>query len=119
MRIINEDYQAYVVYPSAGLRVLDVSDDERPNLVGSFNSPGEATGVRVDGDLVYLADGSGGLHVLTAITPTQAVVELLGTSDTPGVATDVFVSGDYAYVADGPTGLVVVNRMGIWHQHRA
>ena len=44
--------------------VLNVSDPMRPKLVGVFKTAGEPEEVDSSGNLVYVADGSGGLLVL-------------------------------------------------------
>jgi hypothetical protein len=58
---------AYVVNPEpAGLRVVDVSTPSAPVEVGSFDTPGSASGVAVSGPYVYLADLRAGLWVMSS-----------------------------------------------------
>ena len=55
--------------------VLDVSDLTTPKLVGVYRTAGEARAIDSRGDLVYVADGPGGLLVLhndLAPTPTPS-----------------------------------------------
>ncbi len=46
------------------LRVIDVSDPADPREVGSIATPGQAYGVHVVGELIYVADAWAGLSIL-------------------------------------------------------
>ena len=76
-------------------------------LAGSYDTPGSASHVAIDGDYAYVADGDYGLRVINITNPASPT--LAGSYDTPGNALDVAVDGDYAYVADGDYGLRVIN----------
>jgi hypothetical protein len=78
-----------------------------PTLLGSFNSPGTATGIAISGTVVYLADGIWGLRIIGVGNPASPVA--LGSYVTPGWANGVAVSGSVAYVADSDFGLRIVN----------
>ncbi len=71
------------------------------------NTPGQARGVAVVGDLAFVADGNSGLRVLDISTP--ATPSEIGFVDTPGSAYGVAVDGDHAYVADNNEGLRVID----------
>jgi hypothetical protein len=78
-----------------------------PTLLGSYDTPGLATGVVISGTLAYVADGSTGLQIIDVNNPASPM--LSGTYDTPGSAAGVVVSGTSAYVADGSAGLQIIN----------
>jgi hypothetical protein len=78
-----------------------------PALVGSYDTPGNARGVFVSGDHLFVADFGSGLHVVDITDPTAPT--LLGTYNTPGSALGVYVTGDYAFVADYGSGLQVID----------
>ena len=60
--VVAGDY-AYIAASASGLRVVDVSNPSAPIEVGYYNT-GDARGVTVAGDLVYVADHYGGLIIL-------------------------------------------------------
>jgi hypothetical protein len=76
-------------------------------VAGSYDSPGLAYNVTLDGDYAYLADQASGLQVIDISDPTNP--SLAGTYDTPGNAFGVTIAGDYAYVADWISGLQVID----------
>jgi len=78
---------AYVADGLEGLRVIDVSDPERPYEVGYYDTPGDACVVCAWGSYVYVADGWAGLRVID-VTHLQYVEEV-GHWDTPGRAKGV------------------------------
>jgi hypothetical protein len=76
-------------------------------LVGTWNSPGSALGVEVDGAFAYLADGTAGVQILDLGEPDSPVP--LGAYNTTGTAWSVDAEGDWIYVADGASGLTAIN----------
>jgi hypothetical protein len=58
-------------------------------------------------DLVYLADGMGGLKIIDVSNKSNPI--LIGDYDDGGDVRDVYVSGDYAYIADFQDGLEIVD----------
>ena len=76
-------------------------------LAGSYDTPGNATGVAVAGDYAYVADYTSGLQVIDISDPTSPVYA--GSYNTPGYAYGVAVAGDHAYVADITHGLQVID----------
>ncbi len=73
---------AYVSAGFNGLRVVDISDNTRPVEVGYYDTPGSAQKVTVQGDLVYVADGDGGVYILRHQPPVQFVIGVEGGSFT-------------------------------------
>jgi hypothetical protein len=47
-----------------GIRVFDVSTPSSPSEVGFYQTPGEATGVSISDDLIYVTDAKGGMSIL-------------------------------------------------------
>jgi hypothetical protein len=44
--------------------MVDLSDPAQPTEVGHYETPGTAKGIHVSDDLVFVADGEGGLAIL-------------------------------------------------------
>ena len=63
------------------------------NLIGSYDTPGQANDIFVQGDYAYIADGSRGLLVLDIASPYFP--SFVASYATPGPAYRVFVSEDY------------------------
>jgi hypothetical protein len=102
--------QGNSAYISVGpcLEILDITSPATPSVVGRTGVMSDIVqGVAVAGDYAYLADGSGGLHIINVSDP--AAPTEVGLHDTPGNAYSVAVAGDYAYVADGSSGLRIIN----------
>ncbi len=78
-----------------------------PTLVGTYDTPGSAFAVTISGDQAFIADYTGGLHIIDVTDPADPV--LLGTHGTPHKAADVAVASDRAFVADGLSGLQIVD----------
>jgi hypothetical protein len=100
------DY-AYVADNYAGLRVISVSDPANPAEVGSYNTPGSASGVAVVDSHAYVADGDSGLRVISVSDPAHPAE--VGCCYTPSSALGVAVVGNYVYVADNYAGLRVIS----------
>ncbi len=74
-----------------------------PTFAGSYDTPGNALGVAVLGNYVYVADDDvGGLQIINIANPSNPI--FLGNYDTSGKAYSVALSGSYAYVADWDVG---------------
>ncbi|MBZ0269496.1 T9SS type A sorting domain-containing protein, partial [bacterium] len=91
---------AFVADGPGGLQVLDVSDPASPALLGTYNSPGIATGVRVAGDYAFLAEsnGTGGLFVVDISDPTLPT--LVGSYTLFGGAEHAVLAGDHVFAAN-------------------
>jgi hypothetical protein len=100
------DDLAYVAAGDSGLSVVDVSDASAPTVKGTYDSPGAASGIHVDGGRAYLADSWGGPQVVDVSdsrSPTP-----LGRVRIPR-ALAVRVVGHHAYVAAEEGGLRIVD----------
>lgn len=103
-----KDIYAYLVDANGngGLHIIDISDPANPEVVGSFDTPGNSSGVAVNGDFAYVADGDDGLQIIDVSDPSSPVDA--GYYETGGEAFDVAISGDHSFVADGDDGVWVL-----------
>jgi hypothetical protein len=86
--------------------VVDVSNPAAPVRVATLDTPGVATRVEVRYPFVFLADGPGGLQVISIANP--AAPSIVSTLATIGAAHDVFLRLDRAYVGT-ESGFEIVN----------
>lgn len=100
------DNLAYVAAGESGLQIVDVSDATSPTIKGTYDSPGAASGVHVEGERAYLADGWGGLQVVDV--SDSSAPSALGQVRIPR-ALAVRVVGHHAYVAAEEGGLRIVD----------
>lgn len=89
-----------------GFNPLDVRGT-LPELqyLGRNTSASEAHGVAVQGNYVYVADGSGGLKVFNVTVPQNSL--LAGQYTTNGDAQGVEVAGNFAYLSDAQKGWMI------------
>lgn len=92
---------------AAGLQLVDVSDPEAPFVVGSWDSPGNATGVAILGDFAYVSDAGFGLFALDISEPTTPTLH--GSLESLANVTSVAVDGAHAYLTALADGLHVVS----------
>ncbi len=100
-----DNNRAYVACGEAGLKVYNASDLNGPVL--SFNpEQGNSNGVDSDDDIVYLANGAGGLYLLN-----KSDLEVIGNYKFDGSANFVTAGGnDYIFLANGTGGLFIIHR---------
>lgn len=67
-------------------------------LLGSVDTPGNASALAIRDSVAYVADGQGGLQVIDISDPTSP--SIIGSSDQAGLAGDIAVENSFAYVAD-------------------
>ena len=96
---------AYVA--SGNLILVDVTDDQNPEIDFRLNTPGLATGIQFRDDTVYLADRQTGLHIIHARNPKQP--RRIATHPTSGNATDIVLRDTFAYIADGKGGIQTID----------
>jgi hypothetical protein len=96
-----------IAYAGSGeiLQVIDFSNPDAPNQIGSLILPAAASSSAISGTVLFLGDGSSLLtiDVSNPITPTQ-----VSALSFPNPVTDVVVVGTYAYVTEG-TSLVILD----------
>jgi hypothetical protein len=102
----------YAYVAGAGdLQVIDISDPQNPQTVGSVERSTGAQGMYVTGSYAYIAAYGNGIDIVNITNPQNPT--LLTTVDTPGKAVDIFVSGSHAYVADNEGGLKIIDLSGL------
>jgi len=87
---------AYVAMGQGGLAIVDISQFDKPLLLGQISLPGDATDVAVDpfSQVAVVTANAGGIHLVDISDPAKP--DLLQTLDLP--ATQVEVAGNVAYV---------------------
>ena len=104
---------AYAAALYSGLQILDVSDSAAPTVAAAVELAGDANGVFVDGDLVYVAEviveevSGGFLEIIDVSDINNPVV--LDTVELEGRPFDVEVVDGYAYVAEQTDGITIVD----------
>ncbi len=76
-------------------------------LLDSLDTPGVAFSVSVHDGVAYVADGEGGLCIVSVADPRQ--LRQIASIPGPGIANEVVVQQGYAYVAASEAGLWVVS----------
>ncbi len=95
----------YVAAGLEGLQCYDIGDPTSPQLIGTYNTPGEARGIAVAGGVAFVADQTGGLQMIDVDHPTTPtyINSITSTSTAWAVALD----GGIAYVAWNDLGVMV------------
>ncbi|MDH7489745.1 MAG: SdrD B-like domain-containing protein, partial [Anaerolineae bacterium] len=106
-RVWSDGTYAYVAGGSCGLRIVNVSNSTKPQVLSTlaFDPVGYQWDVWVNGNYAYLAGDAAGLRIVN-ISNRSAPVHV-ATVDTDGVAQAVYAEGNYVYVGDGPAGIKV------------
>ena len=81
------------------LQVYDVSDPAAPGKLSSFETPGRATRVSLDGDYAFVADTEAGVQVVDLSDPVNPVAA--GGFETPRPARDVSAAGSLVLAVVG------------------
>ena len=92
---------------SGNLILVDVTDDQNPEIDARLNTPGLAAGIQFQNNTVYLTDQQTGLHVINVHNPQQP--RRIATQPTSGNATDVVLRDTLAYIADGKGGIQTID----------
>ena len=92
---------------ATGLRVVNVTDPQRPTLTTFAGIPRPVEGVAVAGRYIYLSIMPGALLIADAADP--AVPVLAGGVNLPTYTKNLQVAGDRVYVANGANGVAVVD----------
>ncbi|MHA1212396.1 MAG: LVIVD repeat-containing protein, partial [Candidatus Heimdallarchaeota archaeon] len=58
---------------SEGIHIIDIQDPTNPIITDSFNTPGYARKVALQGNTLYVADGDGGVQILDVSNPEQII----------------------------------------------
>ena len=84
---------------SGNLQVYDVSNATAPVKVATFETPGRAERVALEGAFVYVADGQAGVQIVDLSTPSEP--RLVGSYRTARPARDVRVADSHVFVVVG------------------
>ncbi len=96
---------AYIACGSAGLAIVDYTDEAQPQVVSVFDTGGYAKEVIYNAGKAYVTTGQGGLHIIDVHDPFNP--KEIGIIDTEK-ALGLTMKGDYIYIADAVEGLIVV-----------
>jgi hypothetical protein len=89
---------AYATCGVGGLRVIDVSQQENPAIVGSFITGERLGDMKIVGSLIYVCDQQAGLKIVDAVNPTDP--HQIGIYQTENnTAGSVDIHGSMAYLA--------------------
>jgi hypothetical protein len=75
-------------------------------LAGSYDTPGDVSGVIVSGNHAYVADNSSRIPVLDISDPAN--IALVTTYETSGASKDLALADGFLYSASGPAGLCIM-----------
>ncbi len=87
--------------------VMDVSDPAQPAAVGEFKTSGFLRDLTIIDNLIYAAQGSGGLGILDICVPSVPV--MVGRWCEADMPTHLAITDAIAYVADGKSGLQIID----------
>jgi hypothetical protein len=104
--VIRGDYAFVAAGTEKGVVALDISDVSDITLLDYYNTNGNAYGLQIVGDLVYVADVDG-IVILNVSNPSS--IEFVGDYDTDGDAFNLAIDGNLAYVAVDGEGLVILD----------
>ncbi|TKJ42114.1 hypothetical protein CEE37_00105 [candidate division LCP-89 bacterium B3_LCP] len=106
---VSEGY-AYLAGGTAGIQVLDVTDNSQPIFQGEKDTPGYAWECIKSGAHLYVADGSGGLQVVNVVSPSiPYIVGSLNEQELGGWARDLHIESSLLYLAAENGGLKIVS----------
>lgn len=98
---------SYAYVASGNLTLVDVTDPQNPQTGLRLNTPGFATGIQFQDNIVYLTDQQAGLHIIDARNPQQP--QRLSSQPTFGNAKHVALRDTLAYIADGKGGIQTID----------
>lgn len=99
------DGRLYVALHDTGFRVYQTDSIGIPSVGTTLGGFDNATKIAIEGEVAYVADGEGGLKLVTLEDPDAPLG--LSSIETLGIARDVAVEDARAYVALGGNGLDV------------
>jgi len=111
------DKYAFLADGDKGVKIINISDPSSPTLVGSFDTPGDASRVWIreastNRVYAYIADGDKGVRAIDVSDPTLPVdFDPVLAYDTAGFSSDIAVNqtGDMVIVGDGSAGLSMLS----------
>jgi len=104
----------YATTSFRGLGVYDVSDPATPVLLDSIDLGSEITDIKVTGNDLFAALGSGGIAHVGVTYPNQLYLIDELANETGGSVTGLALAGDYLFFGDSTLGLGVA---GAYQRH--
>ena len=102
---------AYVADAVAGVRIVNITTPSAPAIAGTYDTPGTARQIDVNGTIVYVAD-TDSVQILSIATPTAP--QFLGSySQTGLVVNDIVADGTHLYVAGTVSGSPTVEVLNV------
>jgi len=95
----NSEYLGY-------LEIIDVSNPSIPSVLGRYNATGEAYGVAVSGDTVYVAYFGGNFHIIDVSDPVSPSRLNIDTNKVY-YSRDIYLRENIVYLAADGEGLVI------------
>jgi hypothetical protein len=89
------DY-AYIASGYTGLKILDISDPESINQVGSFDLPRRASGISLIDTLLCVTEGSRNVHILDISEPLEP--EVIGIIECENIKSRAVVLDNIVYI---------------------
>ena len=99
---VNGSY-AYVADGFSGAVIVDISDQNNPSIVGSFETENYCFNIFAEGDLMFLANGDNGLQIVDISNPANP----FEISSLDYTANNVFVVDNYMYLAHDYRGILI------------
>lgn len=103
--IFGIDTLVYITCRASGLKIVKVTNASAPEVIGSYDTEGQAYDVVVVDTIAYVADGTKGVRVLNVVDPQDP--QEIGFYDTNGVTQGVAIDGNRLYLAEGGAGIKV------------
>ncbi len=105
--VLAAGHYVYLATGIGGLLVLDFNDPSHLVTTGVYDTPRNATSVKLFDNVLYVTDSFAGLFIFDMADPSRPAK--IGQFDTAGYLGDVHVLGRFAYLADGASGLSIVD----------
>ena len=87
--------------------MIDIAVPIPPEIVATLDTPGDAYGIALEGNIVYVGDRLEGVQVIDVSDPDAP--SIIGVYDTSSRVYGLDVAGNEAYLADGGAGLTVLD----------
>ena len=90
-------HSAYVAVANGRVLRVDITNIQAARVAGTNDIPGGSNALDLDGDLLFVAAGSGGSRILDVSDPAD--LKVVADFQRMGVSVDVVVSDGFAYLA--------------------
>ena len=106
IKVCVHDNFLYVADGYAGMKIVDISDENRPFEISQFDTPGRALNVKVVDGNAFIADSSS-IIIVDVSSPDNP--SRIGIYEPPGYVAKFAISGNYLYFPNRESGLRVVD----------